>query len=77
MENQDWVSYKIEVRDRLKRFALDILKFSEMVPKQLVVRLLSSKNQVSQAQKSLHLAPSSSISFNPPQSDLILQSHQS
>ena len=32
MENQDWLSYKIEVRNRLKRFALDILKLSEMIP---------------------------------------------
>ena len=32
MENNDWVSYKIEVRNRLKRFALDILKLSEMIP---------------------------------------------
>ena len=32
MENQDWLSYKIEVRNRLKRFVLDILKLSEMIP---------------------------------------------
>lgn len=32
MENIDWISYKIEVRDRLKLFALNILKLSEMIP---------------------------------------------
>jgi len=32
MENQDWISYKIQVRDRLKLFALNILKLSEMIP---------------------------------------------
>lgn len=32
MENRDWISYKIEVRNRLKLFALDILKLSEMIP---------------------------------------------
>ena len=32
MENQDWISYKIQVRDRLKLFALKILKLSEMIP---------------------------------------------
>jgi four helix bundle protein len=32
MENQNWVDYKIEVRNRLKRFALEVLKLSEMIP---------------------------------------------
>ncbi len=32
MENSDWIGYKIEVRDRLKLFALNILKLSEMIP---------------------------------------------
>ncbi|MDZ4204492.1 MAG: four helix bundle protein [Bacteroidales bacterium] len=32
MENRDWISYKIENRDRLKIFALNILKLSEMIP---------------------------------------------
>ena len=32
MEKIDWISYKIEVRDRLKLFALNILKLSEMIP---------------------------------------------
>jgi len=32
MENSEWINYKIEVRDRLKLFALNILKLSEMIP---------------------------------------------
>ncbi len=32
MENRDWISYKIEVRERLKLFAMNILKLSETIP---------------------------------------------
>jgi len=32
MENHDWIGYKIQVRDRLKLFALKVLKLSEMIP---------------------------------------------
>ena len=32
MENKDWLVYKIEIRERLKLFALDVLKLSEMIP---------------------------------------------
>lgn len=32
MENQDWLSYKIQIRERLKFFALNILKISETIP---------------------------------------------
>jgi four helix bundle protein len=32
MENDDWLSYKIQVRERLKIFALNILKISEAIP---------------------------------------------
>ena len=32
MENKDWINYKIETRNRLKIFALNILKLSEMIP---------------------------------------------
>jgi len=28
----EWTEYKIQIRDRLKKFALDILKLSEMIP---------------------------------------------
>lgn len=33
MENQDWINYKIEVRNRLKNFTLKILELSEQLPK--------------------------------------------
>jgi four helix bundle protein len=33
MEESSWIMYKIEVRERLKAFALKILEFSEMFPK--------------------------------------------
>ena len=32
MTNQNWVEYKIQIRDRLKEFALKILELSEMLP---------------------------------------------
>lgn len=32
MGNKDWLEYKIQVRDRLRLFALNILKLSEMFP---------------------------------------------
>lgn len=41
MENNDWLSYKIEVRNRLKRFALDILKLSEMIPGTTVGKVIN------------------------------------
>ncbi|WP_154858642.1 four helix bundle protein [Cyclobacterium xiamenense] len=33
MENSNWVNYKIDVRERLKRFALGVLALSEKFPK--------------------------------------------
>lgn len=33
MGNQEWIEYKIQVRNRLRLFALNILKLSEMFPK--------------------------------------------
>lgn len=33
MNNSNWLEYKIEVRDRLKTFALNILDLSESLPK--------------------------------------------
>ncbi|KEO75921.1 four helix bundle protein [Anditalea andensis] len=33
MENSNWVLYKIEVRDRLRKFALGILALSDKYPK--------------------------------------------
>ena len=32
MSNQDWLEYKIQIRERLREFALGILKLSEMLP---------------------------------------------
>jgi four helix bundle protein len=32
MDNSDWLNYKIQVRDRLRAFALKILELSEMFP---------------------------------------------
>lgn len=31
-ENQEWIDYKARIRERLKVFALSILKLSEMLP---------------------------------------------
>ncbi len=32
MGNGDWVAYKIQVRERLREFALGVLKLSELMP---------------------------------------------
>lgn len=32
MENSNWVKYKIEVREKLKKFALNIILLSEKIP---------------------------------------------
>jgi four helix bundle protein len=32
MGNGDWVAYKIQVRERLREFALGVLKLSELLP---------------------------------------------
>ncbi|WP_321371809.1 four helix bundle protein [uncultured Draconibacterium sp.] len=32
MTNQNWLDYKVQIRDRLKQFALKILELSEMLP---------------------------------------------
>lgn len=61
MENRDWVSFKIEVRDRLKSFALDILKFLEMVPEITAGKVI---NLAESSQPCAKKPPSSSILFN-------------
>ena len=33
MSNQGWIDYKIELRDKLRKFALKILELSELLPK--------------------------------------------
>ena len=32
MENNEWIKYKIDIRDRLKAFSLKILEISEKIP---------------------------------------------
>lgn len=32
MEKENWIKYKIEIRERIRLFALDILKLSEKMP---------------------------------------------
>lgn len=41
MENNGWIEYKKEVRERLKIFALNILKLSESLPKSERARILN------------------------------------
>lgn len=43
MENQDWLNYKIQVRDRLRAFSLKILELSEMFPKSERGRILNNQ----------------------------------
>lgn len=43
MTNQNWVEYKIQIRDRLKFFALKILQLSEMFPRSEWSRILNNQ----------------------------------
>ncbi|WP_167617985.1 four helix bundle protein [Maribellus sediminis] len=43
MTNQNWLEYKIQIRDRLKIFALNILQLSEMLPKSERGRILNNQ----------------------------------
>jgi four helix bundle protein len=43
MTNQNWLEYKIQIRDRLKIFALKILQLSEMLPKTERGRILNNQ----------------------------------
>ncbi len=43
MTNQNWLDYKIQLRDRLKIFALTILQLSERFPKTERGRILNSQ----------------------------------
>jgi four helix bundle protein len=47
LENQDWLNYKIQVRNRLRSFSLKILELSEMFPKSERGRILN--NQVTRS----------------------------
>jgi four helix bundle protein len=52
MENQEWINYKIQVRDRLRAFSLKILELSEMFPKSERGRILN--NQVTRSGSSTY-----------------------
>jgi len=52
MENQEWLNYKIQVRDRLRAFSLKILELSEMFPKSERGRILN--NQVTRSGSSTY-----------------------
>lgn len=41
MDNNSWIEYKIKVRERLKVFALEILKLSEQLPKTERARIIN------------------------------------
>jgi four helix bundle protein len=43
MENQEWLNYKIQVRNRLRAFSLKILELSEMFPKSERGRILNNQ----------------------------------
>ena len=52
MENSDWLNYKIEIRERLRIFALKILELSEMFPKSERGRILN--NQTTRSGSSMY-----------------------
>lgn len=41
MSNQEWINYKIEIRDRLRAFSLEILSLSEMLPEKTRGKVLN------------------------------------
>jgi len=41
MSKEEWVKYKIEVRERLRRFSLEILDLSEMMPDNTKSRVIN------------------------------------
>jgi len=43
MDNSDWLNYKIQVRDRLRGFTLNILELSEIFPKSERGRILNNQ----------------------------------
>ncbi len=52
MGNQEWLDYKIQIRERLKQFALNILKLSEMLPNNQSGRIIN--NQVTKSGTSMY-----------------------
>lgn len=43
MGSNEWLEYKIQVRDRLRKFALNILKLSEMFPNSQRGRIVNNQ----------------------------------
>ena len=41
MVNAEWVNYKIQIREKLKIFALNILKLSEMLPETTMGKVIN------------------------------------
>lgn len=41
MNNQEWINYKIEIRNRLRAFSLEILSLSEMLPEKTRGKVLN------------------------------------
>lgn len=41
MSNQEWINYKIEIRDRLRAFSLEILSLFEMLPEKTRGKVLN------------------------------------
>lgn len=52
MENNEWLNYKIQIRDRLRIFALKILELSELYPKTSRGKILN--NQVTRSGSSTY-----------------------
>ena len=52
MENNEWLNYKIQIRERLREFTLKILILSEMFPKSERGRILN--NQVTRSGSSTY-----------------------
>ena len=41
MGNEDWIKYKIQVRDRLREFSLKILELSSLLPKTVKAKVVN------------------------------------
>ena len=41
MEKQNWINYKIKIREKLKAFALNVLKLSEILPKTIRAKVIN------------------------------------
>lgn len=52
MENQEWLNYKIEIRERIRKFALKILDFSELLSR--TERELIINHQLSRSGTSMY-----------------------